>query len=88
MYNKYKALPVLLQASPNISVNLWSQPQRHDYLNADNVTSCGICTVQFLLILPVAAKIKRRSVTQAWDEMQLGLCPLWSPELTPADFNL
>jgi hypothetical protein len=56
--NKYKALAVFLKSSPNISVNLWSQLQRHDDINPD-VTSCGIYTVQFLLILPVAAKIKR-----------------------------
>jgi len=72
--NKHKALAVLLKSNPNLSVNLWSQPKWHDDLNANNVTSCGICTVQFLLILPVAAQIKRCSVTQAWDEIQLGSC--------------
>jgi len=85
--NKHKALAVFLKSSPNISANLWSQLQRHDDLNA-NVTSCGICTVQFLLILPIAAKIKRCSVMQAWDEVQLGVRPLWSPEFTLADFYL
>lgn len=88
IYNKYKALALLLKSGPDISVNLWSQPQSYDYLNADNVTSCSICTAQLLLILPIAAKIKRCSVTQAWNKIQLGLCPLWSPELTPADCYL